>query len=88
MSYRVLLGVKAERAFRKLASKDRERIRDALLALETDPTRARPGTDIKPLRGTSKLWRIRIGTWRAVYGIHGDDVIVTDIFPRGHGYDV
>lgn len=88
MPYRVLLGAKAERAFRKLGSKDRERIREALIVLESDPKQARPGADIKSLRGTAKLWRLRIGPWRAVYGIHENDVIVTDIFPRGRGYDV
>ncbi len=88
MTYRVLLGPNAERTFRKLSARDRERIREALLALEADPTRPRTDADIKALRGTTKLWRIRIGSWRAVYGIHENDVIVTDIFPRSRGYDV
>ncbi|HLE97155.1 MAG TPA: type II toxin-antitoxin system RelE/ParE family toxin [Candidatus Thermoplasmatota archaeon] len=88
MAYRVLLGAKAERVFRKLSVKDRERIREALLRLETDPKRPRAGADIKALRGTSKLWRMRVGSWRAVYGIHENDVLVTDIFPRGRGYYV
>lgn len=88
MAYRVLLGPTAERAFRKLGAKDRDRVRAALLQLEKDPIRARAGADIKALRGTKKLWRIRIGTWRAVYGVDAKDVIVTDIFQRGKGYDV
>jgi mRNA-degrading endonuclease RelE of RelBE toxin-antitoxin system len=88
MAFRVLLGAKAERAFRKLSAKDRERIREALLQLETDPKGARSGADIKALRGTSRLWRIRIGSWRAIYGVEGKDVIVTDTFPRSRGYDV
>ncbi|MFA5860966.1 MAG: type II toxin-antitoxin system RelE/ParE family toxin [Candidatus Thermoplasmatota archaeon] len=88
MAHRVVLGAKAERAFRKLSTRDRERIKAALLQLEDDPARARPGADIKQLRGTKLLYRIRIGTWRAVYGVHGNDVIITDIFPRARGYDV
>lgn len=88
MGHRVLLGPKAERAFRKLGERDRLRIRAALLLLEEDPNHARPGADIKQLRGTARLYRIRIGTWRAVYGIHEKEVIVTDIFRRGDGYDV
>lgn len=88
MRHRFLLGPKAERAFRKLSAKDRERIRAALLLLEADPVRARPGADIKQLRGTQRLFRMRIGTWRAVCGVHEEDVIVTDIFRRGEGYEV
>lgn len=88
MPYVVLLGPKAERAFRTLREKDKERIREALLRLEEDPTTPRPGADIKRLRGTQRLWRLRMGAWRAIYGIDGQLVIVTDIFPRSKGYDV
>lgn len=88
MPFRVLLGPKAERAFRKLTARERARIRAALLDLEPDPLHARPGVDIKQLRGTNRLFRLRIGAWRAVYGIDGGDVVVTDLFPRSKGYDV
>lgn len=88
MPFRVLLGPKAERAYRKLSARDRERIRAAPLELENDPLHARPGLDIKALRGTNRLFRLRIGAWRAVYGIDAGDVVVTDIFPRSKGYDV
>lgn len=88
MPFQVLLGPKAERAFRKLSARDRGRIRSALLELEKDPLHARAGVDIKPLRGTNRLFRLRIGSWRAVYGIDGGDIVVTDLFPRSKGYDV
>lgn len=88
MSHRLLLGAKAERAYRKLGARDRDRIRKALLQLEEDPTPPRPGADIKQLRGTQRLHRIRIGSWRAVYAVHEGSVIVTDLFRRGQGYDV
>lgn len=88
MPFQILLGPKAERAFRKLSARDRDRVRAALLKLEEDPLHARPGVDIKALRGTKRLFRVRIGSWRAVYGIDGGDVIVTDLFPRGKGYDI
>lgn len=88
MPYTVLLGPKAERAFRNLGEKDRSRLRAALLALEADPMTPRSGADIKQLRGSHRLWRLRIGSWRAVYGIDGEHVIVTDLFSRSKGYDV
>lgn len=86
--FRVLLGPKAERAFRRLGDRDKERLRGALSALASDPTNARPGADIKQLRSTTRLDRIRVGEWRAIYGLDGGDVIVTDLFRRGAGYDV
>ena len=88
MPYQVLLGLKAERAFRRPGVRDKERIRGGPRQLETDPLQARSGADIERLRGTTRLYRIRIGEWRAVYGIDGRDVIVTDHFRRGAGYDV
>lgn len=87
MRWRVLLGRRAEKNIRAASPPERARIKEGLLALGTDPVTPRAGTDIKPLKGTDRLYRIRIGPWRAIYGIEGNDVIVTDVFRKKRGYD-
>lgn len=74
MAFRVLLHPKA-----------------GLRALEDDPVTRRSGVDIKRLdgtRGREELFRLRAGTHRAVYSVSGDEILVTDLFGRGRGYDV
>lgn len=88
---RVLLHPTASKALRSLSTEDRARVRAALGALATDPFTSRAGADIKRLKGThgrQDLFRLRIGDFRAVYAVEGDDVLVTDLFRRGTGYDV
>jgi len=91
MAYTVLLHPKALKALRGLPPRDRTRVKRALRSLETDPFTLRSGTDIKKLRGTrgrQDLYRLRMGHYRAVYGVVGNEVRVTDLFERGAGYEV
>ncbi len=91
MAYRVLLHPKALRALRSMPPGDASRVRRGLRALENDPYTPRSGADIRKLQGTAgrqDLYRLRIGRYRAVYAIEGREVLVTDLFERGAGYDV
>lgn len=91
MTYAVLLHPKALKTLRSLRVEDRARVKSALERLETDPFRTRSGADIRRLRGTKgrqDLYRIRIGRFRAIYGIVGKEVRVTDSFERGEGYEL
>ena len=64
---------------------DRKRVGQALRELESDPyPPKRPQADIKKLHGTrgrEDAYRLRIGPWRAIYAIDGDQVDVR-IFER------
>jgi mRNA-degrading endonuclease RelE of RelBE toxin-antitoxin system len=88
MAHRVLLGRRAEKALRSLSPAERQRAKKGLAVLEDDPVTPRPNADIKRLKGGSVLFRIRIGPWRAIYGLHDGDVIVTDFFHKKRGYEV
>ena len=88
MAYRVLLGRRAEKNYEAAPKAEQQRLKQGLLALEDDPAAPRAGAEIKRLKGPSGLYRIRIGAWRAIYGIDGRDVIITDIFRKKRGYDV
>lgn len=91
MRFRVLLHPKALKALRSLHPEEAERIRKHLRELERDPFTRRSGAGIKRLRGTKgrqDLYRIRMGRYRAIYAVAGEEVLVTDLFERGAGYDV
>ena len=59
-----------------------------LLELEVDPFRPRPRADIRNCGKHHGLafYRLRVGEFRAVYLVEGEDVKVTEIFRRGRGY--
>jgi mRNA interferase RelE/StbE len=60
------------------------RIRDAILRLADDPRP--PGC--RKLEGRENEWRVRVGTWRVIYQIEEDRVVVlvVRVAPRGEVY--
>jgi len=87
MTFRVLLSETAVRQLRKLPADVRKRMANGLRVLEEDPFRARPKADIRILEGTEpRKYRIRVGDYRAVYSVAGDEVKVIEVFVRGRGY--
>jgi len=91
MAYTVLLHPKVLRTLASMHFDDRARVKRALRALGKDPLTPRSGSDIKRLRGVGgrqDLFRLRIGHYRAIYAIVGKEVLVTDLFERGAGYEI
>ncbi len=91
MKFSVSLHRGARKFLERIPRRERERIVRGLKALEADPFTARSGSDIRRLqgiRGRQDLYRLRIGKYRAVYAVDGREVLVTDIWERGHGYDI
>jgi mRNA interferase RelE/StbE len=60
------------------------RIREAIEALADDPRP--PGC--RKLEGRENEWRVRVGTWRVIYQIEEDRVVVliVRVAPRGEVY--
>jgi len=79
----------ALKAFYSIDSSISARIKHGLKKLESDPFRARPKADIKKLHGPEKpfLYRLRVGDYRVIYFVLGNEVKVTDIIHRGKGYN-
>ena len=74
----------AERALRKIARPDQQRIRDRIDALADDPRP--PG--VKVLQGTNEgLLRIRVGDYRVIYLVK-DDVLFVVVVRIGHRREV
>ena len=57
----------------------KQRIRNAVERL--------PKGDVKPLSGSVRLYRLRVGDWRIVFSYpDGDTVLIEKIAPRGEIY--
>ena len=84
MPYR--LTQDAHAAVRRMPPEGRHRLRAALTAVAEGRQR---GIDMKRLEPPSRrppLYRLRIGSWRAVYRHDGDVALVLSVFPRREGY--
>ena len=86
--YRVLLSQTAVSQLSLLDTKQKERVKEALVNLEDDPFRKRSGSDIKKLVTPDEppLFRLRIGDYRAIYFVIDSEVRVTEIIHRSKGY--
>ena len=88
MKYRVLLSQTAVSQLSLLNAKEAIRIKEALHQLQEDPFRKRSGSDIKKLVTPDEppLFRLRIGHYRAIYFVIGQDVRITEIIHRSKGH--
>lgn len=67
----------------------KRRLKEALRLLGQDPAGRTVGLDVKDLDASEelpRLYRLRVGEWRAVFAVRANDVIVTRIFHRRDGY--
>ncbi len=85
MRYAVQILRRAQKQLGRIGPVDRERIIAAITGLQLDP---RPA-GCKKLSGRP-AWRIRIGSYRVIYEIHDDQllVLVVALGDRGDVYKV
>jgi mRNA interferase RelE/StbE len=86
--FEVLISETAIKQLGRLEEQAQSRIKKHLFVLKEDPFRPRPLADIKKLRGFDKpiLYRLRIGDFRVIYTIQGNQVKITEIILRKKGY--
>ncbi|MCC7023521.1 MAG: type II toxin-antitoxin system RelE/ParE family toxin [Thermomicrobiales bacterium] len=70
--WRVEIANPAERDIRRLAPDVRRRVLSAFRGLAVIPRRG----DIKKLRGTDNEYRLRVGDWRAIFEVDGEERVV------------
>ncbi|MBT4891171.1 MAG: type II toxin-antitoxin system RelE/ParE family toxin, partial [Rhodospirillales bacterium] len=71
--YTIRIAPAAKKQLKKFSDrKTLTRIANAIDGLQENP---RPNGSEK-LSGTKNLWRIRIGTWRVIYAIEGNEIII------------
>ena len=78
----VRLGPKADKQYKRLNEPILGRIKKAIDDLEFEP----PKGDIIPLTGTRDYFRLYIGGLRLLFKIVDNEILVTDIEPRGQAY--
>ena len=71
----------AEKYLNRLNAKDYNRINEAIEKLEKEP----PEGDIEPLQGQVGF-RSRVGGFRLLWRIQGNNILITHIDPRGQAY--
>jgi mRNA interferase RelE/StbE len=78
-----LLHHTADKYLNRLNADDRDRINAALDDLEKEP----PEGDITPMTGETGRFRVRVGSYRLLYRIKDNTILVTHIDPRGQAYN-
>jgi len=81
--YRIVISSSAEKSLKKIPKKDVKRIVDAIerLALHPFPVGSRK------LAGYDKIFRIRIGYYRVIYEVEGQNLLIL-VLKIGHRKDV
>jgi len=78
---KTVLSPQAIKYLKRLNEPDKSRIIKALKKLEMNP----PQGDIKSLSGKDG-YRLRVGNYRALFDIIGDEITIHAIAPRGQAY--
>lgn len=85
--FRILVSRTFQREFQKIPLNSQTRIRKNLTCLEEDPYAPRAHADIKPLKDTHpQKYRLRVGNFRIVYVVEGNEVKILDMLHRRRGY--
>ena len=80
MAYHLKVDRQAFRQIERLAPPERKRVTEAILALEDDPFP--PGKKCKRLVGAGGLARLRVGDYRVLHEVLGDEILVLAVIPR------
>jgi mRNA interferase RelE/StbE len=83
MQYELIIKPSAERSLDRLPRPVRERIVNSMRKLRNEP---RPAAALK-LQGEDNLYRLRVGSYRVVYEIH-DNVLLVLVLRVAHRKDV
>ena len=78
----VYLRKTATKYLNSLNLADRDRINAALANLEKEP----PQGDIEPMASLPGRFRLRVGSYRALFHIENDNIVISHIEPRGQAY--
>jgi len=79
----VILHHEVDKYLSRLNANDRARIYAALNALGKEP----PEGDIVPMEGEVATFRLRVGSYRAIFRYKDNCILVTHLDPRGQVYN-
>ncbi len=78
----IKLSKQAVKQLDKMDDATAKRVLDAIRGLSEVP----PKGDIKPLRGFKQKYRLRVGSYRILYGLVKNEIHIADIGSRGDIY--
>ena len=82
MAYTPRYSKRFAKAFKVVSAADRKRIAKAIEKLAADPFPE--GKSVKRLQGPKdEFYRLRVGDWRIIYDVSGEDLDILDLVPRG-----
>jgi mRNA-degrading endonuclease RelE of RelBE toxin-antitoxin system len=84
--FRVVLDRRAQRELERMPKHVRLAFLEAFAAMDVDPLTPRPGLDVRPLAGFPGIRRLRVGRFRGLCELQGDEVWFTRFGPRGSVY--
>ncbi|MFQ5908951.1 MAG: type II toxin-antitoxin system RelE/ParE family toxin [Thermoplasmata archaeon] len=76
-SFAISFTSSAEKEFKALPREIQERFASAFEHLVKDPKRRRPKCDIRRLSHVANAWRLRVGEYRGIYAIEGEEIVFT-----------
>ena len=79
---RVLLHRSADKYLKRLNPDDKNRFNAAFTDLEKEP----PQGDIRPYVGVPGVQRLHVGSYRALFRVENNNILITHIEPRGQAY--
>jgi mRNA interferase RelE/StbE len=82
---RVEYSREAQRTLRRIDRKTSKRIRSKVRQLANDPESL--ANNVKALRGSEELMRLRVGSWRVIYTAELVVLHVLKVAPRGSAYE-
>lgn len=85
---RLRMAPRANAGLRAMPPASKRAMRRALRSLADDPTGEPDGLDVAPFRFAQQAdyWRLRIGSFRALFAIRSGELVVLEVFPRKRGY--
>lgn len=84
MKYRLLVHKQASKFIEKCSPKEKEVIKEKLALLQSNPYK-HPQLDIKIMQGYDDIYRLRIGSYRFIYQINNDELLIFIITAGNRG---
>lgn len=85
--WRIEVSREAERGLKRQDRLQQARLRTAIDTLQEGPYSG-PGRDVKPVKGTPGLWRLRVGSFRVLFAVDQRNgvIYIVAVRPRGQAY--
>ncbi|NJE60429.1 type II toxin-antitoxin system RelE/ParE family toxin [Thermococcus sp. 21S7] len=87
MSFRVIIGKRAENGIRNLPPAHLKRFAELVETLKINPVLVE-SFDVRKMRGSERAYRVRLGNYRVLYTVRWDKdiIVILKVEPRERAY--